>query len=111
VFLNSPQTFVLTEDAGQTLHGLLGSTKSLIEMVAHHLMEVWSWRRAHPEDLPQPEAQWPSGAASETVGFSACKPGAFEFSPSMAMMHPVLARRLRSAALDDESRPQRDSFG
>ena len=110
VFLYSPHTLVLTEDAAQTLHGLLVSTKSLIERAAYHLKEVWIWRRARPQGLPQPEAQWPNCPANEPIRFSGYNPGTFEFSPSMAMMHPVLARRFRSAALDDESRRHWDSF-
>jgi hypothetical protein len=110
VFLEPSNTPVLTEDAEQTLDGLLKSTKSLIEGTAQELTEVWNWRRAHPDSLPQPAAQWPKGASTESIGFSGYAPGSFKYSPDMMMTHPVILQRIRAAALDDESRPQWRAF-
>jgi len=110
VFLNSPHTLLLTEDAPRTLGGLLESTRCLINSAASDLIEVWGWRRAHPQDLPQPRAQWPDLWATESVGFGGYAPGTVGFSPGMMMMHPDVARRFGAASLDDDSRPQWDSF-
>jgi|GEM_PF-4523205 len=106
VFLEPANTPVLTEDAEQTLDGLLKSTKSLIEGAAHELMEVWTWRKAHPDSLAQPAAQWPRGASTEGLGFSGYAPGSLEYSPEMMMTHPIVVHRMRAAALDDEARPK-----
>jgi hypothetical protein len=110
VLLDPLQTSLLTEDAAQTLGGVLVSTKRLIEMSANRVMEVWTWRRTNPGSLPQPVEQWAEGRATGSIGFSGYAPGMFEISPDQMMMHPDLARRLRSAALDDASRPQWASF-
>ena len=110
VFLEPSNTLVLTEDAEQTLGGLLKSTKSLIEGTAQELTDVWNWRRAHAKSLPQPKAQWPKGPSTEAVGFSGYAPGSFKYSPDMMMTHPVIFQRIRAAALDDESRVQWKAF-
>ena len=104
------KTLVLTEDADQTLRGLLESTKSLIEGTAQELLEVWNWRRAHPASLTQPKAQLPNGASTESIGFSGYAPGSFDYSSSMMMTHPVVVQRMCAAALDDEARPQWKTF-
>ncbi len=110
VFLQPSQTPVLTEDAEQTLGGLLNSTKLLIEGTAQELTEVWSWRRAHPDSLPQPAAQWPNGASSESIGFSGYAPESIKHSPGMMMTHPIVLQRVRAAALDDQTRQQWRTF-
>ncbi len=111
VFVNSPQSLLLTEDATDTLQGLMASTRYLIDTVATDLSELWKWRRSHPEELHQPAAQWPSVQAEESIGFAGYRPGKVELSPSAAMtMNPIQVRRFRSAALDDESRPLWTSF-
>jgi hypothetical protein len=110
VLLEPSNTPILTEDAQQTLDGLLKSTKLLIEGIAQELTEVWNCRRAHPDILPQPSAQWPKGASTESIGFSGYAPGSFKFSPDMMMMCPVILQRIRAAALDDQARQQWRTF-
>jgi hypothetical protein len=112
VFLEPSKTLILTEDADQTLDGLLKSTRSLIEGTAEKLIEVWNWRRAHQDSLPQPAAQWPNEASTESIGFRGYAPGAFEYiySPDMIMTHPIVAQRIGAAALDDQARPQGKTF-
>lgn len=110
VFLEPSNTPVLTEDAQQTLDGLLKSTKSLIEGTAQELTEIWDCRRADPDSLPQPAAQWPKGASTESIGFSGYAPESIEYSPDMMMTHPVILQRIRAAALDDQARPQWRTF-
>jgi hypothetical protein len=51
VFVDDPSTFVLPEDEKQTLDGLRGSTKKLIEATAQPLLKLWRWRRDHPSLL------------------------------------------------------------
>jgi hypothetical protein len=111
VFFNSPQNLVLSEDAPQTLKGLLESTRRLINSAANDLTDLWNWRRAHPQSLPQPEAQWPDLWTSPSIGFGGYAPGTVEFPTRMiGVMHPNAARRFGAAALDDKSRSQWDSF-
>jgi hypothetical protein len=110
VFLEAPRTPVLTEDAEQTLDGLLKSTKALIEGTAQFLSQVWDWRRAHPDILHQPKEQWPGGASGEATGFPGYAPGSFKYSPDMMTTHPIILHRICAAALDDQSRPQWQRF-
>lgn len=110
VFLQPSKTPILEEDAEQTLDGLRKSTKSLVEGAAQQLAEVWKWRRAHPNSLCQPKAQWPDGASSESIGFSGYVPGSFPYSPSTFFGDPIILQRLRAAALDDASRLQWMAF-
>ena len=110
VFLEPSRTPVLTEDVEQTLDGLLNSTKALIEGAAQCLLELWNWRRAHPDSLHQPKEQWLGGPSSEAIGFSGYAPGSFKYSPDMMTTHPIILQRIRAAALDDQSRYQWATF-
>lgn len=110
VFLDTPWTLALSEDGERTLQGLIKSTKALLETIAKDLLEFWQWRRNHPVNLRQPAAQWPNGRSTLSTGFNGYAPGTLELAPGMAMVHPVVARRFRSAALDDPSRPQWATF-
>ena len=110
VFLEPSNTPVLTEDAEQTLDGLLKSTKSLIEEIAQALTKVWDWRCAHRDSLLQPRKQWPNGASTKSIGFSGYLPGSYEYAPDIMTTHPLILHRIHAAALDDKSRPQWKSF-
>jgi hypothetical protein len=110
VFLQPTDSPVLTEDAEQTLDGLLKSTTSLVEAVAAELLGLWKWRKANPDKIPQSAAQWPNGASTESGSFAGYAPGSFNYSPSMMMTHPVVVHRMRAAALDDKARQQWKTF-
>jgi hypothetical protein len=110
VFLQPTESPVLTEDAAQTLGGLLKSTTTLVEAVASELLDVWKWRKGNPDKLPQPVGQWPNGVSTELGSFGGYAAGAFKYSPSMMMTHPVVVHRMRAAALDDKARPQWKTF-
>jgi hypothetical protein len=110
VFLEPSNTPILTEDAEQTLEGLIESTKSLIEGTARALTNVWNWRRAHPRELRQPPEQWRQGVSMHSIGFPGYAPGSFPYSPNMLSSHPVILKRLLAAALDDSSRHQWKAF-
>jgi hypothetical protein len=111
VFRDSPQSLVLTEDAVDTLQGLMTSTRGFIDMAAKSLSELWNWRRSHPQELYQPAAQWSNLSATEPIGFAGYKPNSIQLSASAAMtMHPIQVRRFHAAALDDGSRPLWTSF-
>ena len=101
---------VLTEDASQTLGGLLDSTKAMISETAKLLIDVWKWRRDDPQILPQPATQWPKGAATATSVFQGYAPRSRDLSSGMASTHPIVRKRFLAAALDDASRPQWDTF-
>ena len=111
VFLDSPQSLLLTEDASDTLRGLMTSASGFIDMAAKSLLQLWRWRRSHPQELHQPVVQWPRLLADEPIGFAGYKPGSIQLSASAAMtMNPIQARRFLAAALDDGSRSLWDSF-
>jgi hypothetical protein len=55
-------------------------------------------------------AQWKQGRSTHSTGFNGYAPGTLELAPGMAIMHPVAARRIHSAALDDPARPQWATF-
>lgn len=112
VFLDpdQPGSPVLTEDAEQTLTGLLSSTVELAERTAVELLDLWKWRRDNPSELSQPTAEWPKGPSSETTGFPGYAPGSYNYAPSMMTSHPVVLRRIRAAALDDGARGQWSTF-
>jgi len=110
VFLDTPWTLVLSEEGERTLQGLIGSTKALLETTAKDLLDFWQWRRNHPGSLRQPAAQWQDGRSTKSTGFNGYVPGTLELAPGTAMVHPDVARRIHSAALDDSSRPQWGAF-
>lgn len=110
VFLDTPSNRVLQEEAQRTLRGLMGSTSNVIEASAKDTLELWRWRRARPGDLRQPEAQWPNGPSTQSAGFNGYAPNSLALNPQIGSMHPVTARRLSAAALDDAARLQWTTF-
>ena len=110
VLLEGNTRFLLTEEAGRTLNGLIGSTRNLIEALAEELLTLWHWRRVHPDALPPPAAQWKDGPAHNSTGFNGYAPGSLGLEPGMGITHPITARRIRAAALDDTDRPQWSKF-
>jgi hypothetical protein len=101
---------VLTEDASQTLEGLIRSVRYTTEATAALLVELWHWRRANPSALLQPTEQWKDGLSTASTGFDGYAPGSFKYEPGMLISHPLVAKRLRSAALDDKYRPEWQAF-
>jgi hypothetical protein len=110
VFLAMPANTVLHEDGQRTLEGLIGSTTGLLETMAAHLLDLWRWRRNHPGDLRQPAEQWKNGPSTQSTGFTGYAPGSLNLDPSIGTMHPITAKRLHAAALDDAARPQWATF-
>ena len=105
------EALVLTEDAAQTLGGLLDSTKAMISRTAKLLIGVWEWRRDNPQILTQPAAQWPKGAATTPASvFQGYSPRSRDLSSSVAPVHPIVQRRFLTASLNDASRSQWDTF-
>jgi hypothetical protein len=105
------EALVLTEDAAQTLGGLLDSTKAMISETAKLLIDVWKWRRDNPQILTQPAAQWPKGAAATPASvFQGYAPRSRDLSSSIASTHPNVRRRFLAASLDDASRSQWETF-
>ena len=82
VFLDTALSPVLTEDAQQTLQGVIASTRRLVDEIAVQLIEVWEWRRAHPELLRQPVEQWPDGPSTSSQDSSAMRLGVTSIPPA-----------------------------
>jgi hypothetical protein len=110
VFLDTPWTLILSEEGERTLQGLVNSTKALLETTARDLIELWRWRRQNAQSLPQPAAQWRDGRSTKSTGFNGYAPGTLELAPGMAMVHPVVARRIHAVALNDLERPEWATF-
>ncbi len=109
VFIDTPWV-VLHEEEARTLQGAMNSTVLLLEAAAGHLLDLWQWRRSHPGDLLQPAVQWKNGPSKESTGFNGYAPDSPRLKPSMGMMHPTMARRLKAAAVDDAARAQWERF-
>jgi hypothetical protein len=105
VFLTPEVPPVLTEDAGETLRGLIASTRKLVDATCRRLLDLWRWRRQNPELLPQPAEQWRDGVSAMADAFRGYSPGALRYEPSMLMSHPIVGQRIQAAALDDAARP------
>jgi hypothetical protein len=90
---------ILNEDAGDTIQGVIGSTRELVQMVGTQLVDLWQWRRQNPTALRQPMEQWKRGASDETLEFVGYKPGSHRYQPRQIVAHPDTVTRLRSAAL------------
>jgi len=110
VFIDTPWNVVLHEDAAGTLQGVMNSTVLLLEAAAGYLLDLWRWRRAHPGDLRQPAVQWNNGPSKQSTSFNGYAPDSLPLKPSLGVMHPTTARRLRAAAVDDAARPQWATF-
>lgn len=110
VFLDTPWNLVLHEEARRTLEGLMSSTINLLEATARDLLELWQWRRDHPGDFRQLAVQWPSGPSTKSTDFNGYAPGSLDLKPGVGLMHPITARRIHAAALDDPARPQWMAF-
>jgi hypothetical protein len=57
VFFAPKVASVLTEDAEQTLHALIESTRNLIDGASQIRLELWNWRKANPSTHEQPAEQ------------------------------------------------------
>ena len=90
---------------------LLDSTKATISETAKLLIDVWKWRRDHPQILTQPAAQWPKAVSTgPTPIFQGYAPRLRDLSSSIVSTHPSVWRRFIAASLDDASRSQWDTF-
>jgi hypothetical protein len=92
------------------LEAATSSTANLLETIAVHLRDLWQWRRNHPGELRQPAEQWRNGPSTRSTGFSGYAPGPLTLNPSVGTLHPITARRIHAAALDDSARPQWAKF-
>lgn len=105
---------VLTEDVRQTLAGGMGSVRTLIEALAEQLIAAWDWRKANPDALQQPRAQWPRIGEEARAGrrqpFMGYAPGTHHYEPGQLMSHPRTMRKMAAAALFDHQRHQWPNF-
>lgn len=98
----------LTEPALTTLVGCLGSTRELVRAISSDLLEIWHKRRAHPEWLVQPDAQWLSVELPEATGFDGYEPGTTSSKIPTIVAHPSYTRRMQAAALETKNRHRWD---
>jgi hypothetical protein len=111
VLLHRANALVLTEQARDTLEGLLDTTIKLLNDVVGELLILWRTRRANPELLAQPREQWLGGPSAESTGFEGYKPGSYDYNPGALIAAPGLITRLRAAALSDQQRYRWERLG
>jgi hypothetical protein len=90
------------------------SVGTLTEALAEQLIAAWDWRKANPDVLQQPRAQWPrigeearAGRRQPFVGYA---PGTHQYEPGQLMSHPRTMRKMAAAALFDHQRHQWPNF-
>lgn len=110
VLLHRANALVLTEQARDTLEGLLDTTLKLANNVVGELLVLWRTRRAKPELLAQPREQWLGGPSGDSTGFEGYKPGSYDYNPGALIAAPGLIARLRAAALSDQQRHRWERF-
>lgn len=98
------QGFLLTESAWTTLSGARESAVDFCEGTCRTLLAAWRERRASPDRLMQPRAQWPDVAVRRDPLFRGYRPGSVPFDPSEFRTTPGFPKRLRAACLDGEDR-------
>lgn len=110
VLLSTGLASVLTENAGQTIAGVLRSAVTLIDATAAELVTCWAQRRTNPALLTQPRDQWPAGPSTDSTGFPGYAPGSLPYDPTDTVSDPSTLRRLRASALLDDIRGLWTSF-
>ena len=105
---------VLTEDVRQTLQGAMRSVCTLVEAIGERLSAAWEWRKEHPAELSQPQAQWQHVGRTATPNrqppFAGYAPGSHAYDPGIFSLHPDTATRLQAAALFDHQRHEWHQF-
>ena len=90
------------------------SVCALVEALGEQLAAAWEWRKEHPAELSQPQAQWRDVGHTETPNrqppFAGYAPGSHAYNPEMFVTNPETARRLRAAALMDHQRHEWRQF-
>jgi len=93
---------LVNEDADITLRGIFGSCRELDELVCERLLSIWKARRSNPALINQPASQW--DADFKPCKFVGYHPEAGRLDFDWNLVHPVLHRRMQSAALEGTTR-------
>ncbi|MBZ5555341.1 MAG: hypothetical protein LAO21_21750 [Acidobacteriia bacterium] len=93
---------LLGEDADITLKGIFKSGRDLQENICERLLSIWCERRKSPAMIEQPIDQW--DARIRPCNFDGYEPNSQHHSDTLAVINPVLSRRMRSASVDDAHR-------
>lgn len=96
---------VLSEHGGHTVSELIKSTITLVEGLSGHLAALWQRRRAAPDLLPQPAAQWKTVQPSRLPTFDGYAPGAVTVTADSIRVAARAAQRVQAAALVDSDAP------
>lgn len=97
-----PPPRVLNEDADITLQGIFKSCRDFEEVVSQHLVKIWKERRTNPTLLDQPKSQWKN--PSVLVDFDGYSTQDKEVGGDLGIVNPLVARRMKAAAVDDNHR-------
>ena len=93
---------LLNEDAENTLKGIFKSCRQLEEQTCERLCAVWNERQNSPNLIDQPIEQWRTKI--KATGFPGYQPANEPFTADELTLNESLARRMRSAAVDDAHR-------
>lgn len=93
---------LVNEDGDRTLRGIFDSCRKLDEFVCERLLSIWKTRRSNPSLIDQPASQW--DADFRSCKFTGYDPLAEPLEFDWNVIHPVLHRRMKSAALKSSHR-------
>ena len=93
---------VLEEDARQTMDGLIGDLRRLMNGMGAALLDAWRTRRANPTTTVQPlQKQWPEVRRKKQQYFPGYRPGSMPFDPGSWTANPHYVRRMQAGSLLD----------
>jgi hypothetical protein len=102
-----PNKLFLAEDSLDTLSGTVDSLNVAIVGAFIACKELWTYRRAHPDQIVQPASQWP-GKPPRDVTFDGYQSGsATPPSNSIVLVAPATGTRFQAGQMLDGQTPSR----
>lgn len=96
-------SYNFSETAKETLRRAQGAVSRVVARTCELLLPLWRARRADPAMLLQPVEQWPRIPCVTPSGFGGFLPESFPVDLRTLVGSPDMVRRMKVAALDDES--------
>lgn len=102
----NPTELLLSEDALVTLAGVIDSVNTAVVGTFLACIELWRYRRLHPDQILQPSSQWPTGKPPRNTAFAGYKPESATMPPnSDLIVNPSRGRRFQAAKVLDGDHP------
>jgi hypothetical protein len=96
-------SYNFSETAKETLRRAQGAVSRVVARTCELPLPLWRARRTDPAMLPQPVEQWPRLPCVTPSGFGGFLPDSFPVDLRTLVGSPDMVRRMKVAALDDES--------